>query len=96
MRETVLDRVMDERYEHMEKYPDFGLLADTVGSGDAFSAGFIHYYMNGRTIEEALQFGNAAGSLVATTTGATAPISKDEILNFIAAPHERNSIKLDM
>jgi ATP-dependent helicase/nuclease subunit A len=33
MRETVLDRVMDERYEHMEKYPDFGLLADTVGSG---------------------------------------------------------------
>ncbi|HEX7583415.1 MAG TPA: carbohydrate kinase [Prolixibacteraceae bacterium] len=68
------------------------ILGDTVGSGDAFSAGFVHYYMNGHPIEEALQFGNAAGAMVATTTGATAPISKKEILNFMARPHKRNSV----
>lgn len=72
------------------------VLGDTVGSGDAFSAGFVHYYMNGRPIEEALRFGNAAGTMVATTTGATAPISKENILNFMVRPHKRNSVQLLM
>jgi fructokinase len=68
-------------------------LGDTVGSGDAFSAGFVHYYMNGLPIEEALQFGNAAGAMVATTTGATSPISKQEILDFMVIPHNRNAVR---
>lgn len=68
-------------------------LGDTVGSGDAFSAGFIHYYMNGHPIEEALQFGNAAGAMVATTTGATSLMSKEEILNFMTIPHNRNAVR---
>lgn len=68
-------------------------LGDTVGSGDAFSAGFVHYYMNGFPIEEALQFGNAAGAVIATTTGATAPISKQEILDFMVIPHNRNAVR---
>jgi fructokinase len=68
-------------------------LGDTVGSGDAFSAGFVHYYMNGFPIEEALRYGNAAGALIATTTGATAPISKEEILNFMIIPHNRNAVR---
>lgn len=68
-------------------------LGDTVGSGDAFSAGFVHYYMNGFPIEEALQFGNAAGAMIATTTGATAPISKEEILDFMVIPHNRNAVR---
>jgi fructokinase len=69
------------------------VLADTVGSGDALSAGFVHYYMNGFPIEEALRFGNAAGAMVATTTGATSPVSKQEILDFMQMPHQRNSVK---
>ena len=69
-------------------------LGDTVGSGDAFSAGFVHYYMDGYPIDEALRFGNAAGAMVATTTGATSMISKDEILNFMAVPHKRNMIEI--
>ena len=68
-------------------------LIDTVGSGDAFSAGFVHYYMNGRSIEDALHFGNAAGAMVATTTGATTSILKDEILNFMLNPNKRNKAK---
>jgi fructokinase len=69
------------------------ILGDTVGSGDAFSAGFVHYYMNGSTIDEALRFGNAAGAMVATTIGATLPISKKDILDFIVNPHPRNSVE---
>ena len=68
-------------------------LGDTVGSGDAFSAGFVHYYMNDYPIDEALRFGNAAGAMVATTTGATAPILKEDILNFMIVPHSRNSVR---
>jgi fructokinase len=67
-------------------------LVDTVGSGDAFSAGFVHYYMNGHTIDEALRFGNAAGAMVATTTGATVPIFKGDILNFILGNNKRKSV----
>ena len=69
-------------------------LGDTVGSGDAFSAGFVHYYINGYPIEEALRFGNAAGAMVATTTGATSMISKEEILDFMVIPHKRNSVEI--
>lgn len=69
-------------------------LGDTVGSGDAFSAGFIHYFMNGQPIDEALRFGNAAGAMVATTTGATSPISKEQIIDFMGMPQKRNSVKV--
>ncbi|HAH23282.1 MAG TPA: hypothetical protein DCL77_05920 [Prolixibacteraceae bacterium] len=68
-------------------------LGDTVGAGDAFSAGFIHYYMNGYEIEEALRFGNAAGAMVATTTGATSPVSKAQILDFMVIPNNRNYVR---
>lgn len=68
-------------------------LGDTVGSGDAFSAGFVHYYMNGFPIDEALRFGNAAGAMVATTTGATSPICKQEIIDFMVIPHIRNAVR---
>jgi len=68
-------------------------LGDTVGSGDAFSAGFVHYYMNGFEIEEALRFGNAAGAMVATTTGATSPVSKEQILDFMTIPQNRNNVR---
>lgn len=69
-------------------------LGDTVGAGDAFSAGFVHYYMNGHKIEDSLRFGNAAGAMISTTTGATSPISKDQILKFMSAPHVRKDILL--
>jgi sugar/nucleoside kinase (ribokinase family) len=50
--------------------------------------------MNGHSITEALQFGNAAGAMVATTTGATTPITKTEILDFMQAVQSRNSVIL--
>lgn len=68
-------------------------LGDTVGSGDAFSAGFVHYYMNGHPIDEALRFGNAAGALIATTIGATSPVSKQQIIDFMGIPRNRNNVR---
>ena len=64
-------------------------LVDTVGSGVAFSAGFMHYYLSGRPVDESLQFGNAAGALTAATHGATKLISKSEILNLIKSGKRR-------
>lgn len=55
-------------------------LIDTVGSGSAFSAGFLHIYLNNKNIHEALRFGNAAGALTAATHGAITSVSKNEIL----------------
>lgn len=46
-------------------------VADTVGAGDAFSAGFVHSFLRGDSVFEAARFGNAMGSYVASKTGAT-------------------------
>ncbi|MFB3905298.1 MAG: carbohydrate kinase [Acidobacteriota bacterium] len=54
-------------------------VVDSVGSGDAFSAGFIHRLLRAATLEEACAFGNLMGAATATKRGGTAPISRDEI-----------------
>ncbi len=82
--------VMSDKQEY---YYDPGYkvqIGDTIGAGDACSAGFIHYLLNGRTLEDALKFGNASGALVATTTGATTAISKQQIIDFMNSNCPRN------
>ena len=58
-------------------------IVDNIGSGMAFSAGFLHYYLNGKSILEALKFGNAAGALNTTFNGATAYFDKKAVLAFM-------------
>lgn len=58
-------------------------IEDNVGSGMAFCAGFLHYYLNGRTLQNALKFGNAAGALNTTMRGATAYFNKKDVLAFM-------------
>jgi fructokinase len=58
-------------------------LKDNIGSGMAFSAGFLHYYLHGSSIQQALGFGNAAGALNATRTGATSAFNKEDVLKFM-------------
>jgi fructokinase len=62
---------------------------DTCGSGDAFSAGFIHKYLRRGTLADCCQLGNALGSMVAMQTGATTPITLDEVRRFLASKHRR-------
>jgi fructokinase len=58
------------------------VVSDTIGSGDAFSAAFLHCWMGGRSLEDCCFFGNVLGAMVARTPGATAPITLDEIYRF--------------
>ena len=66
-------------------------MIDNIGSGMAFSAGFLHYYLNGKSIQEALNFGNAAGALNATKSGATSYFNKKDVLTFMKKTRKRNT-----
>lgn len=52
---------------------------DTVGSGDAFAAAFLHGYTQGWPTLESARFANALGALVASRAGATPDWSEDEV-----------------
>lgn len=45
-------------------------VVDTVGSGDAFGAGFLHKFCRGRSPFEAAEMANALGAFVASCRGA--------------------------
>jgi len=63
-------------------------LSDPLGSGDAFSAAFIHFGLQQKSLLEACMKGNQLGAAVATTKGATQKITQDE-LNSIALKNKR-------
>jgi fructokinase len=65
-------------------------LVDSIGSGDAFSAGFVNKLLRGTSISEAGRFGNVLGALVATKEGATFPVTLDEINEFNNQNFERD------
>jgi fructokinase len=50
-------------------------VADTVGSGDAFTAGFVHEYLRDSPLDQMNEVANRAGAWVATEVGAM-PIPK--------------------
>jgi fructokinase len=57
-------------------------LVDSLGSGDAFSAGFVHQFLAGSTLQQACSFGNVLGAIVATQAGGTHPVSQEQIVGF--------------
>ncbi len=64
-------------------------LVDPCGSGDAFTAGFLHLLLRGRPLADCCELGNALGAMVAAQAGATVPISPDDVRKFLAQDHER-------
>ena len=58
-------------------------LADSLGSGDAFSAAFIHHLLLGHSLQHACEHANALGALVAETHGATAPVPNNAVSDLI-------------
>jgi fructokinase len=64
-------------------------VADSIGSGDAFTAGFAHRYLHGATVPEACHFGNVLGALVATQVGATQRVSPEALQRFDMLAIER-------
>lgn len=65
-------------------------VVDTLGSGDAFTAGFVHKFLHGATVRQACRFGNALGAMVATQVGGTEPIAPEAIARFENDGTERN------
>jgi len=58
-------------------------VADSVGAGDAFLAGFLAAYFGGKDMNTALTEASAIGAYVASQPGATPNYSKDVINKFI-------------
>jgi fructokinase len=67
-------------------------VADSVGSGDAFTAAFVHRLLHGAGLRDACRFGNLLGAIVATQIGATEPITAAQIEQFEAQQNERNGL----
>ncbi len=55
-------------------------VADTIGSGDAFLAGFLYKTLQGESPQKTLEFACASGAYVATQQGATPIFSEQTII----------------
>jgi sugar/nucleoside kinase (ribokinase family) len=59
---------------------------DTTGAGDSFNAGFLHAWLNGRSVTESVQFGAACGALSTQGLGGiAAQPSESQAAGFLAA-----------
>lgn len=58
-------------------------VADTVGSGDSFVAGYLSGIINHQSAEEALQFACTLGAFVATQAGGCPFYTHNELLDFM-------------
>jgi 2-dehydro-3-deoxygluconokinase len=68
-------------------------IVDVIGAGDAFAAGFISSLLRGKSLEEALEIGNAAGALVVTVRGDFENMpSLEDIEKFLAAQRKETVI----
>jgi fructokinase len=62
------------------KHPGFEVeVTDTIGSGDAFLAGFLSCLLNGSPFELTTEYANALGALVASCKGACPEYQESEI-----------------
>jgi len=57
--------------ESFVAFPPVVDVADHVGAGDSFDAGFVHKFIRGAKVEECLKFANVVGSLSVTRPGGT-------------------------
>lgn len=66
-------------------------VADTIGSGDAFLAGFLYQLYNQASLQKAVDFAAALGALVAAYAGACPNYDPAQIMALMQA-HEQSSI----
>jgi fructokinase len=65
-------------------HPAFSVqLRDPVGAGDAFTAGFLDGLLNEQSLSESCRLASAAGALVAAQEGATQPLDRFRIEEFL-------------
>jgi len=56
------------------------IVKDTIGSGDAFTAGFIYGKIKDAPIEKCCEYGNILGALAATKSGGMGTITDQEVI----------------
>jgi fructokinase len=67
------------------RHPGFPVkLVDTVGAGDAFTAGLLHAYLRGASPAMMAKIGNLCGSYVASQQGATPALSAELVASIRA------------
>jgi sugar/nucleoside kinase (ribokinase family) len=57
--------------EKFSAFPPVVDMADPIGAGDSFDAGFVHQYIRGAKVEDCLKFANMIGALSVTRAGGT-------------------------
>jgi len=57
---------------------------DSIGAGDSFDSGFIHYYLLGKTDQECLEFGALTGAINTTRAGGTTAFANIAMVRSIA------------
>jgi fructokinase len=68
------------------EHPGFQIrVADTVGSGDAFTAGLVHEYLRGSSLERMSDTANRLGSWVATQSGGTPATTMNDLRRALKA-----------
>jgi fructokinase len=68
------------------RHPGYNIqVADTIGSGDAFLAGFVHQLSTGSAPQKALNFASGLGALIATYNGACPAYKTAEVENLMQA-----------
>ncbi len=73
--------------EKLELVPAYSVtnVVDTTGAGDTFNSGFAVALVNGKSMEEAIRYGNAAAALSIQKLGAQGGMpTKEEVEHFLA------------
>ncbi len=60
-------------------------VVDTTACGDAFNAGFVAAWLDGKPLDECLRVGNACGALMATTAGNDVSVLRRENIERLVA-----------
>jgi ribokinase len=68
-------------------------IVDTIGAGDAFTAGFLSKFIDGKDLEECTRFANACGSLKVTREGAAGLPAKKEVQSFYRGVRDEMRVK---
>lgn len=79
-KEGVFAATRDRRFS-VPAYPV--KVVDTTGAGDVFSAGFITGHLEGKSLEDAVQFANATANLKITQVGARALPTRKAVEQFL-------------
>ncbi len=73
------------RHDDSSEHPGFRVsVADTVGSGDAFTAGLVHEYLHGASLDLMNEVANLVGAWVASEVGAMPTPKRGALENSLA------------